>query len=112
MMAEPKGLTKRGREMRRLLVVQQRSGLSLAEFARRRGLRPNTLSWWRHRLRGGDGVEECASRERFIEITPAASSREVQTVAFEVVLSDGTMVRVPARFGGESLRRLLAVLGC
>jgi len=111
-MAEQKGLTKRGREMRRLLVAQQCSGLSLAEFARRRGVRANTLSWWRHRLGGGDGVEEGASRERFIELSPPASSWEVQTVAFEIVLGDGTVVRVPERFGQESLRRLLAVLGC
>lgn len=112
MMAEQTILTERGRKMRRLLVAQRRSGMSLAEFARRRGLRANTLSWWRHQLRGTDGVEECASRERFIEVSPAASSREVQTVAFEIVLSDGTVVRVPARFGEESLRRLLAALRC
>jgi hypothetical protein len=111
-MAEPKGLTERGRKMRRLLAAQKRSGLSLVEFARQRGLRANTLSWWRHRLRDADEDGESVSSGGFIEITPALGVREVQTVGFEIVLGDGTVVRVPEGFSEEPLRRLLAVLRC
>ena len=111
-MAGPKGLTERGGEMRRLLAAQKRSGLSLAEFARQRGLRSNTLSWWRHRLRGSDDEGECASAGQFMEITAACGVDEAHTAAFEVVLGDGTVVRVPSRFSEESLRCLLAVLRC
>jgi hypothetical protein len=111
-MAERGALTERGREMRRVLAAQRRSGLSLVEFARRRGLRANTLSWWRHRLRDSDDDGEPANAERFIEITPDLGVRDVQAAGFEIVLGDGKVVRVPERFGEESLRRLLAALRC
>jgi hypothetical protein len=109
-MAGPKGLTERGREMRRLLAAQRRSGLSLVDFARQRGLRANTLSWWRHRLRGGDGDSECASAGPFIEVSPVRKVEAAQAGVFEVVLEDGKVVRVPERFEEGALRRLLAVL--
>jgi len=112
MMAEPKGLTGRGREMRRLLAVQRRSGLSLAEFARRQGLRANTLSWWRHRLRESDDAGERVKSDRFVEMTAPAGVCEVKGSDFEVVLGNGTVVRVPEQFSEDSLRRLLAALQC
>ena len=51
---------------------------------------------------------------RFLEITPASVvAAEARSAAwFEIVLGDGTLVRVPGRFGDEELRRLLAVLRC
>jgi transposase-like protein len=123
-MAEQRGLTKHGRAMRRLLGEQRRSGLTLAEFARRRGVRPGTLSWWRHQLRVGeprrkssreDSGEKSSERGGFLEIKPRSGliGTEASRAAwFEVVLGDGTVVRVPARFAEEELRRLLAVLRC
>ena len=43
--------TVRARQMGRVLERLDRSGLSLAEFARREGLVPSTLAWWRHAFR-------------------------------------------------------------
>jgi hypothetical protein len=48
------GLTTRGRAMQRLLGRWERSGLTLAESARRAGMPPGTLAWWRHTLRAGE----------------------------------------------------------
>jgi len=121
-MAEQRGLTKHGRAMRRLLAEQQRSGLTLAEFARRRGVRAGTLSWWRHRLRGQGARRKSQAKPRekvpergtFLEITPASVvPAEARIDAwFEIVLGDGTVVCVPGRFDDGGLRRLLAVLRC
>jgi transcriptional regulator with XRE-family HTH domain len=118
-MAEQRGLTKHGRAMRRLLAEQQRSGLTLAEFARRRGLRAGTLSWWRHHLRaeepwGKSRRKSSSQAGRFLEVTPTVViGTEARNAGwFEIVLDDGTVVRVPARFAEEELRRLLAVLRC
>ena len=41
--------TERSREMRRLMARHERSGLILSEFARREGIVPATLYWWRRR---------------------------------------------------------------
>jgi hypothetical protein len=41
----------RAREMRRVLVRWQRSGLTLREFGEKRGIPPSTLSWWRQVFR-------------------------------------------------------------
>ena len=118
-MAERRGLTKRGRAMRQLLAEQQRSGLTLAEFARQRDIRAGTLSWWRHRLGGGKrrakSGEKSSEQGGFLEIKPTSGliGTEVRRAAwFEVVLGNGTVVRIPARFAEEELRRLLAVLRC
>lgn len=96
-------MTQRGREMQRLLGQCERSGLSLAEFARRRGLSAQALRWWRHRLRG----LEADSAPEFVEVDLAAAS---SAACFEVVLPTGEVVRVGERFDAGALTRLLAVL--
>jgi hypothetical protein len=40
----------RERSWRRTIAEQARSGLSIAEFCRRRGLKPWTFRWWRREL--------------------------------------------------------------
>ena len=104
------GLTARGRAMRRLLARWERSGLTLAEFARRGGLPPGTLAWWRHVLRGR---ERPAGDARFLEVAvggSAAPTPRPVPATFEVVFSDGTVVRVPAAFDAEALARLLELV--
>jgi hypothetical protein len=103
------GLTARGRAMRRVLTRWERSGLTLAEFARRAGMRPGTLGWWRHALRAG---ERTPGRGRFVEV-PVPSVLAAVPVApppFEVVFGDGTVVRVPAVFDAVAFERLLALV--
>ena len=76
------GLTARGRAMQRLLARWERSGLTLAEFARRAGLPPGTLGWWRHALRAGarppgDGrFLELPVRSVLAETPPPAPDRK------------------------------------
>jgi len=104
------GLTARGRSMQRRLARWERSGLTLAEFARRGGIAPGTLAWWRHALRGR---EKTAGDARFLEVAVGSSLAEAPRVApapFEVVFGDGTVVRVPTAFDAEALDRLLALV--
>jgi hypothetical protein len=96
--------------MQRLLGRWERSGLPLAEFARRAGMRPGTLTWWRHTLRAG---ERRAGEGRFLELPvrrPLAAAPRPGAAPFEVVLGGDTVVRVPAAFDAEALDRLLAVV--
>jgi hypothetical protein len=103
------GLTTRGRAMQRLLGRWERSGLTLAAFARRAGIAPGTLAWWRHTLRAG---ERTSAKGKFLELPvlrPLPGPRPAPG-PFEVVFGDGMRVRVPAVFDAEALARLLAVV--
>lgn len=104
-------------EARRLLLAFERSGLSLAEFERRHDLSRNRLSWWRKRL----GTTATATDTRptpasvtflpvRVEVPPRAVPPPVAAAPIELVLPDGTLVRVPSTFDVATLTRLLDVL--
>lgn len=116
--------TMREVEWRRVLAEQERSGLSVAEFARRRGVSAGSLGWWRYvaRRRAAErrGTQIRATgrrvkRGRFVEVRLAPERRglgaSVAGASFEVVTPGGCMVRVPVHFDADVLRRLLTVLG-
>jgi hypothetical protein len=118
-MAAPK-LTEKERHFRSLIAERETSGLSLARFARSRGIPEGTFSWWcaevrrRDELRRAEKSDE-ASRAGAISFVPVrivaddappttaprASSR------FEVILPGGARVRVPESADEESVARVL-----
>lgn len=106
------GQTARAREMAAVLEACDRSDVSQAAFARRRGIPAGTLAWWRHALRPRRQARG-PRRATFVEITPPAGAamKPEPAAGFEVVLPHGTLVRVPAAFEARALKRLLAVLG-
>jgi transposase-like protein len=77
-----------------VLRALEQSGLSMAEFCRRRGLAYGTVALWRSQARRSEG--------RFVEVeTAAAESREVRSVlCAELALPGGAVLRVYHR-GGE-----------
>lgn len=93
------------------LAALNRSGLTLTAFAIREGLEPQRLSRWRRQL-------AVAARPVFEEVIPSVTSPAVdegmaapsERERFEVVLTSGRVVRVPASFDIGTLRRLLAVV--
>jgi transposase-like protein len=106
-------MTARGREMQRVLGQCARSGLTMAEFARRRGISPQTLAWWRHRLRSTAEVKSerkaAGTPARFTEVVFDAQSGVPGVV--EVVLRNGRVLRVPlAGADAEALRVLVRLL--
>jgi len=98
--------------MRGVLERCERSGLSLAEFARRERMSVNTLAWWRHRLRrtGVTARERAAERAAgFRELVLDAPS-SAGAIA-EVVLRSGRILRVPlADVDAEVVRVLVRAL--
>lgn len=77
------------------------SGLTLAEYARRRGISAVTLGHWKNRLQAGK-VEQLP----FVEVSPV----NVLGGRAPFCIERGKVrVEVPADFDGAALRRLLQV---
>lgn len=90
-------------EARAVLAEQQASGLSSLAFARRKGLSPQRLYWWRQRLEAAS--LERASRQAFVEVTAASAGLPV-----EVIVRSGRVLRVPASIDPEVLLQLVEAL--
>jgi hypothetical protein len=89
------------------------SDLSAEEFCRRRGLVRSTFQWWRWRL-GREAAEQAAASPpelvpvRVIRSVPAAEEESVAVL--ELVLSSGTLVRVPEGFDARTVAGVLWAL--
>jgi len=92
--------------MQELLAEQEASGLSVARFARGRGVSAWTLYEWRRRLRR---EREPQASEGFVQVHVARTQGRTATIAVE--LPTDVRVHVPPGFEEDELRRLLVVLG-
>jgi hypothetical protein len=121
-------------EARGILAEIARSGLSRAEFCRRRGLSPGAMSWWKWQLTVRDrrhtegdsrsrgrrpvhvlrpGAEQTRISANPIPLVELRVKRTVPSVTrphLEVVLAGGRVIRLPPQFDGGDLKRLLDVL--
>jgi hypothetical protein len=117
----------RAREMRGLLEEWERSGLTLTEFGRKRGVRPSTLSWWRYVFRHAGrrrddrvelsgrgrigGARSGGPRQLFVEVKLAGTELGSATAPLlEVVLRGGQVIRVPGQFDPATLRAIVFAL--
>ena len=98
-----------------------KTNLTIEEFATREGVKPSSLKWWRWRF----GTEEKKSRAyaplaraagisgpTFIEVGSPPASRSSSaspSTWYEVLLTNGRVVRVPSAFDDASLARILLV---
>ncbi len=87
------------------LAAFEKSGLGPSAFARRTGVDPQRLARWRRRLGSPSGVV-------FTEVVRATLNSNAGSAAgvFEIVFASGRVVRVPALFDDDALRRLVAVV--
>jgi len=112
----------------------QKSGLTQAEFCRRRGVKAVTFAWWKRKLRGaaeqahhrGGGLT--ANRQRpeakFTEVRwpgrvrdggpPVAATSDARCGAYEIVLTDGLLIRLPGDFDPTKVSQLIGLVapGC
>jgi transposase-like protein len=99
-------------EAQAVLEAYEKSGLSMAEFARRHGLGPQRLRWWKKRR-----AEEAGPAPSFVRVhvaePPSRRAREAPTpglASMEVVLAKGRRIRVEPGFDAEELARLVRVM--
>jgi len=83
------------------------SGERVTAFARAHGLRPRRVSWWISRF---DETDQGAVRFYPVRLLGEPEQPWVSRDPIEVVMVDGTRVRVPEGFGVDHLRRVLEVL--
>jgi hypothetical protein len=102
-------------EWARRVEEQEKSGLSIREFAEQQGLKPGSLSFWRWKLaRSGHAAGlPAVTPLGFVELTavpsPAPEPRS-EGLVFEIGLASDRSIRVPAGFDASELARLVAVL--
>lgn len=113
----------------RIVAEAERPGARFADVARRHEVSRSVLWMWRKQARSGVLVAEQAPVFLPVQITPeppvtsgslamasprspapceAGSDREASQI--EIVLPDGTALRVPETIGAPALRRLLSAL--
>ena len=101
-------LTARGREMLEIVRDQCSSGETVRGYARRIGMSPATLQWWRRQLREYVMPESSGSAS-FVEVTMDTDAATRRSSRFVVHHGD-VSVEVPPSFDASSLRRLLSVV--
>jgi transposase-like protein len=91
-------------DAREVISALERSGKPVSAFAAEHGLDPQRVYLWRRRL----GKAERTTFQELV-VRPAGDRPEAHTY-FEIALSGGDVVRVPASFEATALARLLDVL--
>ena len=99
-------------DAKRELTAWSSSGLSLAAYARERGLPEKRLWNWRTRLKAkgwepGMSVQETVSGFLPVRVVDGVCGTRS---SFDVSLGTGVVIRVPSDFDKGSLRRLLEVM--
>lgn len=110
---------------RQLLAEWAGSGLSQAEFCRRRGLKAVSLAWWKHRLRGMDDAgsgrqgrrAHGTGRAGFVEVALPRGSASVPALRapslvppsdrYELILPGGVRLRLPDDFDPARVAQLV-----
>ncbi len=121
---KPRDLTKE-HAWRRTLAEYARSGLSIPEFCRRQSLKPWAFRYWQRELARRDRQAgsldssqfRCPSSDRVphtaylpVQVVPDEVASFSQTPSVEIVLPNGTTVRVRRGFDSTTLHAVLAVL--
>jgi hypothetical protein len=100
---EGKGPTKAD-EWRERIAEQSRSGLSIKQFCKERGVTPWSFYDWRKRLR-----EPAAVRFALVERGPAERERATEA-QLELILPGGARMHIRSGVDGATLRTVLEAL--
>lgn len=96
-------------DARTVLAAQAASGLSLAAFARREGLSPTRMMWWRKQLRPRPGSTPPAS-PRWVPVTIRPSALVQAAAHVEIVIRGGRVIRLAGPFDVQAVAGLVRSL--
>lgn len=89
-------------------IAEHERGASIAVLARRLGVKPSTLVWWRSELKRRDRRRVELGSEPLLPVRVAPSPAPSRD--FELALPGGVQLRIPAGFDTSDFDRLLGVL--
>lgn len=105
-------MSERAAYWRRILGEWEASGLSQAEFCRRRGIKAVTFAWWKRRLPGSAGSLPAAPKRSewpgdraFVELTLPA-----RHVGYALALPGRACLHLPADFDAERVAQFVRAL--
>lgn len=103
---------RRADEMRAAFARFEQSGLTLKAFGEREEISYTTLQYWRRRLRDGESAAKPRTEAPApVDLAPVHVIQDnPQDARFDVWLSNGVSIEVPAGFDDAELRRLVGVL--
>jgi Transposase len=96
----------RSEEWRDRIAEQQRSGMSVKQFCKERGLTECSFYAWRKRLRNGQEPVRFALVEREAGVRQQAAAG----AGLELVLTSGARLRIATSVDSATLRRVLDAL--
>lgn len=122
-------MSNRAKYWARLVASWRKSGLTQAEFCRRRGVKAVTFAWWKRKL-GGTAEQPNSGRSRSTTTRrrPEATFTEVRwpgrvlangaqaaisgarSGGYEIVLTDGALIRLPVDFDPEKASQLIGLV--
>ena len=110
----------REKHWRRILRQQRASKLNHTDFCKKKSISRNAYFWWKREIllrdakrRSQKRVHQRRQRKESLgqALVPVRIRTQMDSAwAFEVVLSNNRLVRVPRDFDPEELRRLVAAL--
>ena len=98
------------REWARLVEDWKKSGQTVQDFAKRRGLPPRRLSWWKWRLAARSRGGEDGLRLVPVVAEPASVPGSMPATEWEVVTAGGHMLRLRGAMAAADVAVVLATL--
>jgi hypothetical protein len=120
-------MSDRAKHWQKLIAAWEQSGLTQAEFCRRRGLKVVSFAWWKRKLGGAGARSQEPGRRRsasggkgarasFVEVglssrvLAAGSGNALPSAGYEIVLPNGPLIRLPVDFDPDQVSRLLGAV--
>jgi len=98
-------------EARGVLSAWRKSGQSIERFAKERGIVPQRVRWWKHKLEGAStALVRSQSSLALLPVQVTESSPAKRGEAVAVYLRSGHIIKVGRGFDEEAFARAVAVL--
>ena len=124
-------MSDRARYWHRLVAAWEKSGLSQAEFCRRRGVEAGSFGWWKRKLkgasgrgrrRGGRNIDRTPLRKQadFVEVAPPKTpfvvgstpmaALAVGSSGYVIALTSGRVIGLPHHFDPAVVAQLISAV--